>query len=72
MGEGITKAIATILGAILLLAGVGVAIAHYILDTTGGMKFVTLGIAAVLLVLGWALFDWGRGISRRWGGDKPK
>lgn len=66
------KAAATILGAIFLLAGVGVAIAHYVLDTSGGMKFATLAIAAALLLVGWALFDWGRGISRRWGGHKPE
>ena len=66
------KVVATIVGALLLLGGVGVAIAHYVLESSDTMKFVTLAIAAVLLVLGWGLLDWGAGVSRRWAGHKSK
>lgn len=60
---------ATVVGAILLVGGVGVAVAHYLMETSGAMKFVTLAIAAVLLVAGLALLNWGRGGSRRSGTD---
>jgi uncharacterized membrane protein SirB2 len=59
------KILAAIIGTILLLAGVIVAILHYLLESSQTMKFVTLAIAAVLLVLGWALVDWSRRLSRR-------
>ena len=66
------KLIAAAVGAILLLAGVGVAVIHYLLEGSTTMKFATLAIAAALLVAGWALLDWGKGISRRWGADRSK
>jgi hypothetical protein len=66
------KMAAAVVGAILLLAGVGVGVVHYVVESTDTMKFVTLAIAAALLVAGWALLDWGKGISRRWGADKSK
>ncbi len=66
------KMVAAIVGAILLLAGVGVAVVHYIVESSDTMKFVTLAVAAALLVAGWALLDWGKGVSRRWGAEKSK
>ncbi len=66
------KVIAAVAGAILLLAGVGVAVAHYVVESSDTMKYITLAIAAALLVAGWALLDWGAGVSRRWGANKSK
>lgn len=66
------KRLAAIAGAILLLAGAGVAVVHYLVESSLTMKFVTLAIAAVLLVVGWALLDWGKGVSRRLGADRSK
>jgi hypothetical protein len=66
------KVAAAIVGAILLLAGVGVALAHYLLKSSFTSKFITLAIAAALFVAGYALLDWGAEVSRRWGLDKPK
>jgi heme/copper-type cytochrome/quinol oxidase subunit 3 len=71
-GGEMLKVVAAIVGALLLLGGVGVGIAHYVLESSDTMKFITLAIAAALLVLGWALLDWGAGVSRRWGGRKSK
>ncbi len=64
------KVVATIVGIILLLAGAGVAIAHYAIESSFTSKFITLAIAAVLFVAGYALLDWGAGITRRWRGSK--
>jgi hypothetical protein len=64
------KFFAAIVGSILLLAGVVVAVLHYLLESSQTMKFVTLAIAAVLLVVGWALVDWSRRLSRGGGEDK--
>ena len=66
------KVFARIMGAVLLLAGVGVAVAHYVIESSTTSKLITLALAAVLLIGGWALFDWGRGISRRWGRDRQR
>ena len=63
------KVFARIIGAVVLLAGVGAAVAHYVIESSSTGKFITLALAAVLLVGGWALFDWGMGISRRRGRD---
>jgi membrane protein implicated in regulation of membrane protease activity len=63
------KFFAAIVGTIFLLAGVVVAVLHYLLETGLTMKFVTLAIAAVLLIVGWALVDWSRRLSRRQGGN---
>lgn len=63
------KLFATVAGAILLLAGVGVAVAHYVLESGLTGKLFTLAVAAVLLVGGLALYTWGRGTSRRRGKD---
>jgi uncharacterized membrane protein len=71
-GEDMLKMVAAIVGVIFLLAGLGVAVVHYTVESSGTMKFVTLAIAAALLVVGWALLDWGKGVSRRWGADKSK
>jgi len=68
----VPKLLATIAGIILLLAGAGVAVVHYLVESSFTMKFVTLAIAAALLVVGWVLLDWGKGVSRRWGADKSK
>jgi hypothetical protein len=62
------KAVATIVGIVLLLAGVGVALAHYLLESSFTSKYITLAIAAILLVAGFALLDWGAEVTRRWGG----
>jgi uncharacterized membrane protein SirB2 len=59
------KMFAAIVGTLLLVAGVAVAILHYLLESSQTMKFVTLAIAAVLLVLGWALVDWSRKLPHR-------
>lgn len=59
-------------GTLLLLAGMAVALVHYLVESSDTMKFVTLAIAAPLLVVGWALLDWSQGISRRWGADESK
>jgi hypothetical protein len=59
------KSVGKILGIVLLVAGVGTAILHYVLEGEVFNSWLTLGIAAVLLVAGWALYDWGAGISAR-------
>ena len=64
------KLFAKIVGAILLAAGVGAVIVHYVVEGHITASFITLAIAVVLLVGGWALFDWGAGVSRRWGAGK--
>ena len=61
------KLVAKIAGAVLLLAGVAVGIVHYTLEGNVTGSWISLAIAASLLVLGWGLFDWGAGISRRKG-----
>ncbi len=66
------KVVATIVGAILLLAGAGVALAHYLLESSFTTKYITLAIAAALFVAGFALLDWGAEVSRRWGLDEWK
>ena len=66
------KVVAAIAGAVLLLAGVGVAIAHYLIESSDTVKYMTLAVAAVLFVAGWALFDWGAEVSRRRRADKSK
>lgn len=66
------KLVAAMVGSILLLAGVGVAVVHYVVESSFTMKFVTLAIAAALLVVGWVLLDWGKGVSRRWGAGRSK
>ena len=63
------KRIATIAGAVLLVAGVGVAILHYVMEGSLTDSYITLAIAAVLLIVGWTLFDRGAGISRHRGED---
>jgi hypothetical protein len=69
-GEKMMKLVATIVGAVLLVAGVGVAIVHYVLEGSFANSYITLALAAALLFVGWGLFDWGTGISQRWRGDK--
>ena len=59
------KSVGKILGIVLLVAGVGTAILHYTLEGEIFNSWLSLGIAAVLLVLGWGLYDWGAGISAR-------
>lgn len=66
------KLVATIAGVILLVAGVGVAILHYIVEGKLTSSYITLAIAAVLLIAGWTLLEWGAGVSRRWGADKDR
>lgn len=66
------RTIATVLGILLLVAGVAVAIIHYVVEGDFTQSYITLGIAAVLLFAGYALLDWGAGVSRRWFGDKEK
>lgn len=66
------KLFATVGGALLLAAGVGVAIVHYVVQSSLAESYITLAIAAVLLVAGWALLDWGAGFSRRRGEDRDK
>ncbi len=66
------KVVATIVGAVLLLVGAGVAIAHYVIESSFTSKYITLAIAAALFVGGWALLDWGTEVTRRWEGDKSK
>ena len=63
---------ATMVGMILLLAGVGVAIAHYLLESSFTTKYITVAIAAALCAAGFALLDWGADVSRRWGLDEWK
>jgi hypothetical protein len=71
-GGEMRKIIATIVGALLLLAGAAVAIAHYVIESSFTSQYITLAIAAALFVAGWALLDWGAEVTRRWEGDKPK
>jgi hypothetical protein len=59
------KSVAKILGIVLMVAGVGTAIVHYMLEGKILTSWLTLGIAAVLLVVGWGLYDWGAGFSAR-------
>jgi uncharacterized membrane protein SirB2 len=66
------KVVATVVGTILLLAGVGVVIAHYLLESSLTTKYITVAIAAALGVAGFALLDWGADVSRRWGLDEWK
>ncbi len=66
------KLVATIAGVILLVAGVGVAILHYVVEGKLTSSYITLAIAAVLLIAGWTLLERGAGVSRRWGVDKDK
>jgi len=67
----VMKLAASIVGGILLLGGVAVAFYHYLVESSDTSKFITLAIAAALLVVGWALFDYGTGATRRWRGGKP-
>jgi len=60
--------IQTIAGGILLAAGVAAVIIHYVVEGNDAYSYLTLIIAAVLLLAGWTLFDRGAGVSRRWGG----
>jgi hypothetical protein len=71
-GEEMLKTVAAIIGAVLLLAGIGAVIVHYTVEGGSVNSYLTLAIAAVLLVAGWALFDWGLGLSRRWRSDDDK
>jgi hypothetical protein len=66
------KLVSTIIGAVLLLAGIGAVVVHYTVESGTVNSYLTLAIAAVMLVAGWALFDWGLGVSRRWGSDNDK
>ena len=66
------KLVAAIIGVVLLLAGIGAVIVHYTVEGGSVNSYLTLAIAAVMLVAGWALFDWGVGVSRRWGSDDDK
>lgn len=66
------KLLATISGAILLVAGVAVAIVHYVVEGSMTNSYITLAIAAVLLFAGWGLLDWGAQITRRWTGSGGK
>ena len=66
------KPVTAIAGGILLAAGVAVAIVHYVMEGDMVDSLLTLAVAAVLLIVGWALFDRGAGISRRWRGDEEK
>jgi hypothetical protein len=59
------QSVAKTAGIVLLAAGVAVAILHYTMEGNVFNSWITFAIAAVLLVAGWALYDWGRGISRR-------
>ena len=53
------KLAATIVGVVLLAAGGVIAVAHYLIWGEGVEGYITLAIAAVLLVAGLALFNWG-------------
>jgi hypothetical protein len=64
-GGAVPKMLETVVGGVLLAAGVATAIIHYVVEGNDGYSYATLAIAAVLLVAGWALFDRGLGISRR-------
>ncbi len=59
-------------GIVLLLAGVAVAIAHYLLESSPTTKYITVAIAAALAFAGFALLDWGADVSRRWRLDEWK
>jgi hypothetical protein len=61
------KLLAKIAGAVLLAAGVGAVVVHYTLEGHITASWVSLVVAVVLLLAGWTLFDWGAGVSRRWG-----
>ena len=69
-GEEMQKLVAKITGLVLLLAGVAVGIVHYTLEGNVTSSWISLGGAAILLVVGWGLFDWGAGFSRRKGPDR--
>ncbi len=62
------KLAATVVGGIVLAVGLGLVIAHYIWWDTGTEAFVSLAVAAVTLVVGWTLLDWGADLTRRWRG----
>ena len=66
------KSVAAIVGAVLLVAGLGVAIVHYTVNGSAIDSYITLAVAAVLFVTGWALLDWGAGVSRRRGPGEEK
>jgi len=56
-----------IVGAVLLAAGVGMAILHYTLEENIFGSWLSLAIAAVLLILGWWLFSRGSATSGKQG-----
>jgi len=66
------KVAAKIAGVVLLAGGVATGILHYTLEGDAFSSWLTLGIAAVLLIVGWALYDWGAGISARRRGQDGK
>jgi hypothetical protein len=59
-------------GGILLAKGVAVAIIHYVVENDTNSGLLTLAVAAVLLLVGWTLFDRGAGTSRRWHGNNDR
>ena len=59
------KTVAAVFGVIFLLAGLGVAAVHYLVESSNTMKLVTLAVAAVLLVVGLMLLNWGKEAFRR-------
>ena len=61
------KLLAKIVGAVLLAAGVGAVVVHYTLEGNVTASWASLAVAVVLLLTGWTLFDWGAGVSSRWG-----
>ena len=59
------KTVAAISGIVFLLAGLGVVAVHYLVESSNTMKLVTLAVAAVLLVVGLTLINWGKEAFRR-------
>jgi hypothetical protein len=62
---------ARIFGAVFLVAGAAAVIVHYVVNRGMAFSYITLAIAAVLLVAGVALFNRGAGVHGFWRAGKP-
>ena len=58
------KVLLTIVGALLVFVGLGIGTAYS--QTDGWFRYLTLIVAACVVMGGWALLNRGLGLSRRW------